>query len=476
MHRMAERGILPLIENHLRWFVDRAPIRRHSPVDSAMWMSSLDLRTGQPVWTTDRPPGVSKRCYRLIESPGGSNAYWDAPLMAACGAMSAATGDSVFAESADAYARDFLARCVAPSGLFLWGNHYYIDARLGTVVKFYGHEEHAFPIDPATENGDYHETRPLSVPWDLFWRIDAARTEATLRAQASMHVLDPATGEFNRHADRKSEHAFLEAGGILAEGLCWLGRQVRDHSLRDVATCVASFSFNHRDLQTGLLSNSPMLDRWDMHQCTSEIGMWAGCMFRCHERSGERPFATMAAEALRAWLDHAWDPESRRYFGKLRLIDGKPLLGDKITEYQPGDYCDIWEPLFPAHDYPLQTAEACLAAWKFTDDRAFREAVFRWIAIIEQSLPARDGRGGYAEHYGRVIWFLLSAAEVLEEKRPRELARRVASEAVAMLQHGDRFRTHPGEDRCDAVDGMGFLIFALLKLIGLSPDTAGMGW
>jgi hypothetical protein len=27
----------------------------------------------------------------------------------------------------------------------------------------------------------------------------------------------------------------------------------------------------------------------------------------------------------------------------------------------------------------------------------------------------------------------------------------------------NRFRTHPGEDRCDAVDGLGWLFLALLK-------------
>lgn len=48
----------------------------------------------------------------------------------------------------------------------------------------------------------------------------------------------------------------------------------------------------------------------------------------------------------------------------------------------------------------------------------------------------------------------------------RELARQIADEAIGCLyvNEAGMFRSHPGEDRCDAVDGPGILLLALLYL------------
>jgi hypothetical protein len=45
-----------------------------------------------------------------------------------------------------------------------------------------------------------------------------------------------------------------------------------------------------------------------------------------------------------------------------------------------------------------------------------------------------------------------------------------------LYAHG-MFRGHPGEDRYDAVDGVGFLLLALLRLAtGREPEMLGLGW
>src|SRR5688572_922954 len=126
--------VLRIIRTHLDWFIAHAPMKGYGPHDNAMWISSLDLHTGRHPVPWERPAGVEKRCYRWIESPGGSNLYWDQPLLVAAHALSARTGDAAYAAAADAYGRDFLERCVAPSGLFLWGNHYFYDAARAAVV------------------------------------------------------------------------------------------------------------------------------------------------------------------------------------------------------------------------------------------------------------------------------------------------------------------------------------------------------
>jgi hypothetical protein len=57
------------------------------------------------------------------------------------------------------------------------------------------------------------------------------------------------------------------------------------------------------------------------------------------------------------------------------------------------------------------------------------------------------------------------------------LAHRLAEEAMRFLFVHGMFRGHPGEDRYDAVDGVGFLALALIELSsGQSPDGYGLTW
>jgi uncharacterized protein YyaL (SSP411 family) len=83
-----------------------------------------------------------------------------------------------------------------------------------------------------------------------------------------------------------------------------------------------------------------------------------------------------------------------------------------------------------------------------------------------QSYLPIEGRGAYAEDYGRAIHFLVRASRSLERPEYRQLARRIADEAVKHLYivEAGMFRSHPSEDRCDAVDGPGILLLALLYL------------
>ena len=54
----------------------------------------------------------------------------------------------------------------------------------------------------------------------------------------------------------------------------------------------------------------------------------------------------------------------------------------------------------------------------------------------------------------------------------------MAQDAISHLwvEECGMFRSHPGEDRCDAVDGIGILFLALLCLqTGRAPDMMGFG-
>jgi len=470
--RDGARDFLTCVQSHLDKLLANgtAPF---GPDPCGMWMASLDTKTGRYPEDDSRPKHIGKRVYREIDAPKGCTLYWDQPQIVAAHALSRQTGDSRYTEAADAYVEAFLERCVAKSGLFLWGNHYYWDAFRGTVMRFLP----LVPCDMATEAGELHEARPIPPAWESFWRVDARAAERAIRAMGEHHLYDPETGGFNRHADKRRAHAFIESGGILAESLAWLSRRNRDPSLADLALRIARSSWSSRGHDTNLVRNSPDHERWDQTTCTTEAGLWAGSLLRCADYTGVEEFASIAREAVLAYLRYGYDEQTDRYWGRLSVDDGRPVLGPKATVYMPDEHADLWAPLFPIHDYPMALAETCVSLFERTSDERFREGISRWAGVVEKNLPANGGKGAYAEHYGRCMHFLTRAAVVLHDEGLNSLAERVAEEAVGLLFTDGMFRGHPGEDRYDAVDGVGFLLLALLYLqTGQEPDGMGFGF
>ncbi len=454
---------------------------RYGPKTTDLWLAAVDvMRGGQP----ERPDPAIKRTYREIHAPRGSNLYWEQPAVIAALQLSQLTGDGRYAAFAERYLRDFLRLCVSEAnGLFLWGNHLYYDVFTDQIVGF---------------SGSHFETRPLPVAWDLFWRISPAATERCIRTMGVQYVLDPKTGYFDRHASIKATtppepkfpgtYPFIESGGVLCESLAWLSAKTghRDPWLVERALAVARYSFAHRGEKTGLLQNqSGPQQRWDFHAATTESGLWANCLLRSADYTGRQEFADMARAAVSAYLKYGYDAKTGRYFGQLSYVDGTPRKPERTakdgaeTIYQPGEYADLWEPLFPTHNYPMAMAEAALTLHQRTREPQFLEGVRRWAAFIRQSTPANGGQGAYADQYGRCIRFLLRAAHALGEPAYFEQAKALAAEAVGHLHHRSTgmFRSHPGEDRCDAVDGIGLLFLALIYLErGEEYDLAGFGW
>lgn len=265
----------------------------------------------------------------------------------------------------------------------------------------------------------------------------------------------------------------------MIEALAWLASRTSDDSLIEPAKRMAAFSFAARNPDTGLLENNPTEDRWDKTTSTTEVGLWAGCLLRADDHLGDVVFQPLADRAMRAWLKYGYDQGAERYYGRLGVTDGTPILTLPQTAYEPGVHADLWRPLFPAHDYPMPMAESCLKLYERTGDAIYEEACGRWARQIQRDLPARGGTGGYAEHYGRCIHFLLGCAATLsnDQRWYRGLAQQVVDEAVQTLFAHAMFRGHPGEDRYDSVDGVGFLLLAMLRMqTGIEPDMMGLGW
>lgn len=466
---------LSRITAHLDWFIDHAVWRDVGGI-SGLWWSMLGLKDGRPVGP-ERPAGVAKRCYRWIESPHGSNLLWDLPLVVACHAATDVTGDRRYALAARRYVQAYFDVGVSDSGLPWWGNHYYISAEHGGPIWFHGNQPPT-PVDDGQRDGHLHETRPIPVPWPLLHEIDPQVSAAAMGAHDRHLAPEGGAGCFNRHADRRAnDYAFLEAGAGLVQTFAWREQLLRDATSRSPARDVIRFSHGFRGPDTGLIPVSPLVERWDRYHTSSELGLWAGWLLEAAARLDDDQMAAIACESLACWLHYAWDADARRYRGRIRIADGGHDPTPKRTMYEPGVWSDPWQGLFPAHDYPMPCAQACLRAWHKTGDAVFAAGVAQWVEVLQATRPANNGWGACAECYGRAIHLLWEAGHALGRSDWLALASEVADEAVTVLACHGRLRGHPHEDRVDSVDGLGWLLLALLSLnADREPELHGLVW
>ncbi len=410
--------------------------------DGSMWPSVVNTQTGR--WDKNHVP---QRVYRLIGAPQGSTLYWDQPSLVAAYELSKLSGDYVYAEAANGYVDDFLSHCVGDNGMFRWGNHAYFDLVCSKIVEF--------------QNG-YHELRPITPAWDVFWRQDPEKTAKYIRTMVKRHLYDPATGGFNRHDDGKKSHAFIESGGILAESLTWLYAKTGEGDLLETALRIARYSYSHRNPTTGLIPNEPDFGRWDSKVCTSEIGLWAQCLLRAADYSQNNEFTDMARHAVRAYLDFAYDNKTGQYFGQVSVSDGMPVIPEE-TGYWPRKYANFWNrDQWPNHDYPASVAESCLSLYQQTGESSFLEDVRRLSMLAAATSPGQTGNWAYAESYGRCIHFLARAGLELDDKNLLNGARALADEAVERLWDKALFQGYPGSRLYESVDGVGYLMLACI--------------
>lgn len=447
------------------------------PDPNAMWMASLDVRTGQ---VPESPPAANQRIHHYAHTPGGVNAYRDQPHLAAAHVLSQITGDTRYVGAVADYLRDFLKRCVAHDGLFLWGDHYYFHAENGDVVLV-APRRPPESLQTHRITGFLNELRPIPPAWDLFWQIDPQATERCIRAMGHYHVYDERTGAFNHHADQQPGYNFLECGAVLVESLAWLYARTRDDSLHQQALNIARFSYESRNHDTGLLPVASVSNRWDQHTSTTETGLWAMAMLRSAAYTDDETFTHMAQRAVSAYLLYGWDSEQQRYFGRLNIDDGTPqrdlFEDEQLITNQPGAYSDIWNAWFPSHDYPLALAEACTALNEINPQHEFEVAIHRWANLINDSLHNDELPVRYAEQFGRAIHFLLRASKSFPNGPYRMWAAGLADEALDTLFIHDMFRSNTGEDRYHAVDGVGFLLLALMELETRQPlDMMGFAF
>lgn len=443
---------------------------RYGTVRSPLLMNILDVRTR----TCPQDPLPLDEAYRVTRrgrrGPSGGNLYMDQPTIRAMLALSRVTGEPRYATFARRCMGHTMANQVDEKGLFWWGWHRHYDA---------------FRDEMTGHGGNHHEIHIQQIIWPELWEVNSAAVTREIEAIWEWHIIDKTTGECNRHADGQRGCDFAMSGGEMLLGFAFLHAKTDDPIWLDRARLVADYYWNARHPATNLVPNRPNagLDRFDgSHFDTSITGFLCRSLLLASDLSSEPVFADQAVAYLKAYASFGYDPEAKRFWGSLKL-DGTPVPGPRVAsgyaQYEPRGFLDMWEPYVAGYENPIYTAQVYAHAYQQTRDEELLEAARRWAQSIRSVFPPRTANentwygpyakdwaphGAYAGLYGRTISFLLHMHQLTGEAEYEEFAREVAREAVSKLYYQGLFRGHPAKPYYESVDGVGYLLYALVQL------------
>lgn len=443
---------------------------RYGKVRGPMLMNILDVRAR----TCPEDPEALDQAFRVIRrerrGPAGGNLYADQPTMRAFCLLSRATGDPRYAKFADQSAGYTIKNLVDEKGFFWWGWHRHYDAFRDRM------DGHA---------GNPHEIHVQQALWPELYRVDPKATLREIEAVWQWHVIDKTTGEVNRHGDGQRGCDFAMSGGEVCAAFAFLYGRTKEQAWLDRARLVAGYYWKARHPQSGLVPNRPNAgaERFDGgHFDTSITGLMCPRLLAATQWSGDPAFRDQAVAYLRAYAKHGFDPKARKFWGSLKL-DGTPVPGPRVAggyaQYEPRGHIDVWQPYAAGYEHPLPTAMAYAAFALATGDGELREAARRWADFLRAEFPPRRceeatwyaeyarqwaPHGTYAGLYGQAITFCLQMHRLTGDAENLQFARRIAREAVSRLYYRGLLRGHPAKPYYEAMDGVGYLVCALVQL------------
>jgi len=463
---------------------------RYGEVHAPILVSILDVKTRE----CPEDPASLDESYRVTRrdrrNPAGSNLLTDQPTLKAMYALSEITGNSNYADFANRYSGYVMRNLVDEQDFFWWGWHRHYDvftdsekghgpnrARWGKSV--FPHEIHAINC----------------IAWDRLWAVDNVAVTKQIEAIWRWHVINKSTGEINRHGDGNKGCDFTMSGGAFIEAFVFMFSQTKEQQWLDRAKLIADYYWKRRDPKTNLLPERPNAGRGRFDGgsfVTSTTGLFCHSLLKAYETTGESSFRDQAIAYLKAYAQLGYDEKTGMYWGALKM-DGTPIPGPRIkggyAQYEPRGHLDLWEPYVAGYQYPIYTAQIYAYAYELTEEPVFLTAAERFAAWIKKTPPGTPeaanawyddysngpGRQGtYAGKYGRAISFLLHLYVVTGEDQYLEDARSLADTAIEKLYHKGLFRGHPAKPYYEAMDGVGYLLYALLQLDGVLADPKGV--
>jgi hypothetical protein len=443
---------------------------RYGPVQSPILVSILDVRTHRCPKNPrafDEAVRVSRRERR---APAGANLYLDQPTFRTFYEASRLSGNNKYADFADKSIGYYLENMVGEKDLIWWGYHRHYDV---------------FQDRKTGHLANHHEIHFQQAAWPLLWKIDPRAVTREIEAIWKWHVIDKNTGEINRHDDGKPGCSFGFTGGEFIYAFAFMYKQTGNEKWLQRARLVADYYWNKRSPKTDLVPTNPARSgkRGDAgHFDTSTTGLLCHRLLAAYELTDEEQFRDQALAYLRAYARYGWDNEAEQFFGWLKL-DGTPVPGPRqlggYQQYFPVGHVDLWQPYCAGYEKPLDTAMSYAYASQLTGDKILLKTARRWASCISRAWPPRESaaqgwyasysrkwapHGTYAEKYGKVITFFLQMLDLTGETEYLEQAQEAAREAISRLYYRGLFRGHPCKPYYESMDGIGYLVRALLQL------------
>lgn len=445
---------------------------RYGEIHSPMLVSILDTGT----LACPQEPDVLDEAYRVTRrdrrNPAGSDLETDQALLKTMFLYSKWSGDRKYKDFAKRYADYVLKELVDDRGLLWWGWHrrydVFEDARKG-------------------HSGDHHEIHAIhEIQWDLLWQSNPQAVSRAIEAIWQWHVIDKEKGEINRHADGRPGCDFSMSAGAFTEAFAFMYQKTEEQKWLDRARLLVKYYWDRRNPDTDLFPERPNAgkDRFDGSSFVTAItGLYCHSLLKAWERTGDEVFRDHAIAYLKAYGKYGYDSQAGRFWGALRL-DGTPILGPPVKDgyaaYEPRGHLVLWEPYVAGYQHAVYTAQAYASVYQVTGDKELLKTAERFARWIAETPPGTcethedawyhdystgpGGAGTYAGKYGRAVSFLLTMFVATGDNGYLKRARKLADEAAEKLFDNGVFRGHPAKPYYESIDGVGYLLYALLQL------------
>jgi hypothetical protein len=422
-------------------------------------------------------------------NPAGANLLFDQPLLKTMHFLTHVTGSDAYTTFAHRYEKYYLTNLIDEKGFPWWGWHRHYDVYRDVIE---GH------------HGNHHEIHAIhAIDWAGLWEVEPDTVRGIIDAIWQWHVVDKQTGEIDRHDSGKEPVCdFSMSAASYIEAFAFMFTKTRDQIWLDRAKFLADYYWYRRNPDTGLFPERPNAgaERFDGSSfVTSITGLHCYSLFRAYELTGEESFRDYAVTYLKAYAKYGYDEKTGKFWGALQL-DGKPIPGPRLQTVhidsaggygasQPRGHLDLWEPYVAGYQYPIYTAQAYAYAFELTNEIEFMRAAERFAAWIDKTPPGMietgntwysdysEGvgrQGTYADKYGRTISFFLHLYVLTGEGGYLDNARAMADSAIDKLYYKGLFRGHPAKPYYEAIDGVGYLLYALLQLDQVVSEPASV--